>query len=157
MFIKKERHEAVLRRNEELESRVMELENRLQEREEDKHIANGLCEGCRNLVQTSNRYFPASGLHVGEYDCALNRKCKDYSDHILSASAEQMLIEAHENGKKRLREFKAEARKTFAERLKEFIEEQEENFTYCEDCGRYALTDEDIDKVLQEMEAEESV
>lgn len=79
MFVSKKKYEKLRSLTVNYIDRIEYLENELKEARGEEHVTSPLCVGCVNCIETGEGYF-SHGLRFSEYECKLNRTCKDFEE-----------------------------------------------------------------------------
>ena len=77
----KKENECLRELNTDLKEENEKLKKIILETESDIHICDGLCQGCRHLIEVEG-YYNHYGAMYPKYECSLNRKCKDFDDSV---------------------------------------------------------------------------
>lgn len=93
MFVSKRKYEELERKLRDAEDKCLasesirkEVEEMLKKYKSNEHKCDAMCEGCQNLIESKELYFP-TGLYGGASSipremttkrCVLDRTCKDF-------------------------------------------------------------------------------
>ena len=79
-FVRKKKYDELERKARKLEAEIAIIEKQNTELKAELtgeiHKTTPLCKGCVNCIETGVGYF-SYGLNFSEYECKLNRTCKD--------------------------------------------------------------------------------